>query len=398
MLVSCNDGEEEFSLGEVTMGEIKAITAKSAVVLGSVESVGGGVVNHGHCWSTSPGPTLEDDHTSLGNLSAPADFKSNLSGLSIDQKYFIRAFIEGGGSVEYSAEQEFTTLDGIPELVTSMPSRITSASALLGGYVLDNGGLDFMEVGVVWNETGIPTTEDTKVSISEIYDGFASDVMGLESAKTYYTRSYVLNEVGAHYGNELSFVAQDVEKLIDIDGNEYFTVAIGQQIWMAENLRTTKLKDGTELTKLTESWENGSDPAYAWFEDNENNKETLGALYNEKAAKFSELCPEGWHLPTRDEWLELADELGGLDIAGRKLKHAGTNHWLAPNYASNESGFMAMPSGSVGSFGGYSNPGLGADWFAVQGNIYTFNRTDSLIVGYHDSYENGLAVRCIKNK
>ena len=127
------------------------------------------------------------------------------------------------------------------------------------------------------------------------------------------------------------------------DGKTYKTIKIGTQIWMAENLayKTTNTldKQGNSLAWCTEYPNNIRDAA------------KYGYLYSFEAAKIA--CPSGWHLPTDAEWEVLINFLGGANIAGGKMKEAGTTHWNSPNIgASNISGFTALP-------GGYHNDGAG---------------------------------------
>lgn len=140
----------------------------------------------------------------------------------------------------------------------------------------------------------------------------------------------------------------------DVDGNEYKTVVIANREWMAENLRTTKFNDGTEIPNVTSraAWSNLTDPGYCWYDNDAAYGPTYGAMYNWFAVNTGKLCPEGWRVPTRTEFNSyLRDELGGANDAGGKLKSTGTVEdgsglWLTPNTgATNESGFTHVPSG-----------------------------------------------------
>jgi uncharacterized protein (TIGR02145 family) len=137
----------------------------------------------------------------------------------------------------------------------------------------------------------------------------------------------------------------------DIDGNVYKTVRIGKQIWMAENLRSTHYSDGTPVKSL----DYGNDPSkvkiygklYTWA------AAMRGASNsNTNPSKVQGIAPQGWHLPSRAEWQELMEFLGGGKVAGGKLKETGSVHWLAPNTgATDEYGFSALPAGCF-DFGG----------------------------------------------
>ena len=146
----------------------------------------------------------------------------------------------------------------------------------------------------------------------------------------------------------------------DVDGNIYQTVKIGDQWWMAENLKVTHYRNGEAIPNVTDDidWGNLSTGAYCNYDNNSSNVATYGRLYNWYAIEDSlNLAPAGWHVPTDDEWKELEMYLGmsqsdadttdyrGTDEGG-KLKETGTAHWASPNTgATNESGFTALPGG-----------------------------------------------------
>jgi len=137
----------------------------------------------------------------------------------------------------------------------------------------------------------------------------------------------------------------------DKDGNVYKTVTIGTQVWMAENLKTTKYRNGDLIgttTPATKDISGENTPKYQWaYNGNETNVATYGRLYTWYAVTDSRnVCPTGWHLPTDIELTTLTTFLGGESIAGGKLKETGTTHWESPNTgATNESGFTALPGG-----------------------------------------------------
>ena len=134
----------------------------------------------------------------------------------------------------------------------------------------------------------------------------------------------------------------------DGDGNHYSVVQIGTQIWMGENLKTTKYNDGTSIPNVIDkvAWSNLTTPGYCWYNNDVANEITYGALYNWHAVNSNKLAPLGWHIPTDTDWTTLTDYLGGNNIAGGKLKDAGNTHYLSPNTgATNSSGFTALPGG-----------------------------------------------------
>jgi len=197
------------------------------------------------------------------------------------------------------------------------------------------------------------------------------------------------------------------ETVTDIDGNVYKTVVIGTQSWMAENLKTTKLNDGTSIQVETgdTEWEALVIPGYCWYDNNEATyKNTYGALYNWNAVITGKLCPSGWHVPSQSEWETLRDNVGGENLAGGKLKEKGTVHWNSPNTgASDEFGFTALPGGERYQYGDYGYLGINNNfWSTTIGP-----GTNPLAVRmYHDSQifhmsefhkGRGLSVHCVKN-
>ena len=197
----------------------------------------------------------------------------------------------------------------------------------------------------------------------------------------------------------------------DVDGNEYGTVAIGDQVWMNANLKTTRYNDGTEIPNVSSDsvWVNLSSGAYCWQSNDINNKNPYGALYNWYAVNTGKLCPAGWHVASDQDWFELALYLGGDYIAGGKIKVSGTNYWAEPNNgATNETGFNAMPGGSRyvgkvmvnGAFYGFGSGGLWCSSTEYSlSHAYSVNLSfrSSQLANYHDDKRCGFSIRCIRD-
>jgi uncharacterized protein (TIGR02145 family) len=194
--------------------------------------------------------------------------------------------------------------------------------------------------------------------------------------------------------------------VIDADGNVYHTIKIGTQVWMVENLKTTKYNDGTSipLVKDSATWSNLETPGYCWLKnDSQTYKNPYGALYNRHAVNTGMLCPEGWHVPTVEEWTTLAMYLGGESLAGGKLKEIGTEHWVEPNTgATNETGFAAVPAGQRNDEGSMGDVGYHTGfWSSTKASQHTNNIRElyygetSLVSSWGENV--GLSVRCIKD-
>ncbi len=147
----------------------------------------------------------------------------------------------------------------------------------------------------------------------------------------------------------------------DIDGNTYPIVQIGTQVWMTENLKTTKFANGDEINYLSYfEWTYPQEPVYSMYDNSTDYMDEYGLFYNWTAAiDIRGVCPEGWHVPSMDEFSDLISFLGGDNIAGGKLKESGFTHWNNPNEgATNESGFTSLGGGIINS-GNLVASGLG---------------------------------------
>ena len=197
------------------------------------------------------------------------------------------------------------------------------------------------------------------------------------------------------------------ETIKDLDGNEYATVKIGIQVWMEENLKTTKFNDGTAIPLVSNStaWKTSNTSAYCYYEnDGITNKKTYGVLYNWFTATTSTLCPTGWHLPSDEEWATLKSYVG-ID-AGEKLKEKDTIHWSdgwMRTEAANKSGFTALPGGkrdNNGTFHGIRYTGYwwsGTEFDDTTAHCCTMYFINSLAANLLQNKQNGLSVRCLKN-
>jgi uncharacterized protein (TIGR02145 family) len=195
--------------------------------------------------------------------------------------------------------------------------------------------------------------------------------------------------------------------LTDKDGNIYHTVTIGTQTWMVENLKTTKFNDGSAITLVTDdaAWASLTTPGYCWKDNNEDYKNSYGALYNWYSINTGKLCPKGWHVPSDEEWTTLVNFLGGKNVALGKLKESGTTHWQGPNDATNESGFTALPGGTrfCIPYGTSIEVGFcGVWWSATSYNasnawhLYIEYDMDHIVRDYYNK-KDGLSVRCLKD-
>lgn len=205
-----------------------------------------------------------------------------------------------------------------------------------------------------------------------------------------------------------TFAQQLKKTVVDIDGNVYHTVKIGKQVWMIENLKTTRYRNGDTIPNVTdiELWANLTTGAYCSYNNNDSNAAIYGHLYNWFAVNDQrDIAPKGWHIPTKKEWLTLVMYLGGDSIAGGKLKEKDTVFWYSPNAgATNEFGFTALPGGYRFHIGGFEGMGFyGVFWSATEStatNAWSINFYTMYGFVDYDGTTNknyGLSVRCIKD-
>jgi len=178
---------------------------------------------------------------------------------------------------------------------------------------------------------------------------------------------------------------QDSGTVTDADGNTYPTVTLGTQVWMAENLRTTRYRNEDPIPELTEGAD-GQEGASCAYEYNADNEATFGRMYTWHAAMDDRgLCPQGFHVPTEEEWNTLADLLGGIYTAGGLLKAPGYAGWATPNPDPEKGGaFMALPGGvrdTDGSF--YFLDSNGYFWSSTE-------RPDEAGFGYYRYIDGGM--------
>jgi len=345
-----------------------------------------------------------------------------------------------------------------PTIITGEVKYVTQYTAICGGKLTSGGESDGIVYGVCWSTNPHPTIED-KISDANFIDSltspvdFTCPVKGLTGSTTYYVRAFAqnvqkfTNGVGSYpvgetaYGNEYSFTTDAATPTVtDVDGNVYHTIQIGTQLWMLENLNTTKYNDGTDIPTVKgdigETFNSLSphyfyywyNPSNAWY--NPLNKNTIGLLYNGYAVATGKLAPTGWHVPTLDDWKKLSDYLGGDDVSGAKLKSALTstlaNHvsflyegnWMSPNNGTtNSSGFSALPGGyysnndtiyyhvdNPNTYGFESNGYLGCWWSSTE-DVSSQNSLNSVYLSYlHTNtyfYINdkrlGFSVRCVRD-
>jgi len=319
----------------------------------------------------------------------------------------------------------------LPVVTTFNVSEVTQASAVSGGNVKDDGGSEVTSRGICYGTSHYPTINDERINDYEfIGRSFLINVSGLIPSTNYYVRAFATNSEGTSYGDEVVFRTY----LADVEGNLYKTVEIGTQVWMAENLKTTKFNDGSDIPLAVDNtdWHKALSLRYCWFN---NDKDTYGniygALYNGFVISTSfngnkNVCPTGWHVPTEAEWYILENYLiakgynyDGTTTGDKIAKSlASTTAWKSSTNQGavgntdypekrNITGFSALPAGDRQIDGRYLFFGTNAVWWNSTGDIYfgecceaiTYESV-SLISGTtypRDHRYYGLSVRCLKD-
>lgn len=389
-------------LTTTVMGSIAQTTAVSG---GNITSDNGAsIIARGVCWSTSANPTIESDKTEDGT--GIGSFTSNLKDLLVGTIYHVRAYAVNNVGTAYGNDISFTTSGATLSVITTTSiSSVTLTTAVSGGNITADGGGAIKIRGICWANSVNPTINDNKTIDDSGTGSFTSNLSGLPSGTTIYVRAYATNSAGTSYGNQLSFNT----KVADVDGNSYGVIKIGPQLWMAENLKTTRYRNSDLIGTTNPSTKDISTESlakYQWpYNADENNISTYGRLYTWYAATDNRgVCPVGWHLPTDTEWTAMSDFLGGLMIAGGKLKEVATTHWSNPNTgATNEVGFTGLPGGYRNPSGLFNDLGNFSVWWTLTeldtGNSWYRFITNYAINESRETYpkSGGFSLRCIKD-
>jgi uncharacterized protein (TIGR02145 family) len=368
----------------INTASISNVSQNSATSGGNITNDGGAnITTRGVVWSTSQNPTVESNLGSTNNGSGTGSFTSNLTGLSASTTYYVRAYATNSEGTAYGSQVQFATTAAIqlPTVTTTSISNITQNSATGGGNVTSDGGANITTRGVVWSTSQNPTLENNTGSTNNGSGtgSFTSNLTSLAASTTYYVKAYSINIAGTGYGEQVQFTTevsgggniQPGAGVTDIDGNFYPSVIIGNQEWMAENLRVTRDANGNDITRY----------CYYYYPTDATYCDLSGGLYtwhtvmngatssNTNPSNVQGICPTGWHVPSDAEWTELVDYVVAQGYpnsnvvtgAGNALKScrqvssplggdcATSEHprWDShpPHYGTDEFGFSALPGG-----------------------------------------------------
>jgi len=337
--------------------------------------------------------------------------------------YFLKTETDPAGGINYTITGTSQLLSVPYALYAKTAENFTETDSVFGASVAGgitgtdttnwNNKLDAEVDGSVTNEiqtisrTGLTVTLTDGGSFTDSVNVFTGDMQNQNiinlanpvNDQDAATKAYVDALITQLY-------EQGALKVEDADGNYYKIIKIGDQVWFAENLKTTKYYDSTDIPLVadTTAWAGLTTPGYCWYNNSDTNKTVYGVLYNWYTVNTGKLCPTGWHVPTDDEWTTLANYLGGEGAAGGKMKETGTTHWNSPNTgATNSSGFTALPGGCRGIDGFFNSMSYYADfWSSTEGDSnYAWYRrlgyNGSGVYRYYNHKDYGFSVRCLRD-
>lgn len=351
----------------------------------------------GFIWQSSddpvskPGFQVKSEKPGSGNFSAEISWS-----VANDKNYVLRAYVKCGDKTVYGEKLDFKTALIRP----CQLFRIEPDSAFRGDTIkfIGRGFNQTLQYNKVY-------IDGKNSVITRINDSILTCVVPVELTKGSNVVNIVVNGIGGDFSQKFKLLLPP--ELTDIDGFIYEIVTIGNQKWMKQNLKTTRYRDGSVIPLISNSsnWTSASSGAYCSFGNNNANIINYGALYNWFAVIDPKgLCPTGWHVPTNDELSTLVNYLGGVEVAGGKMKETGTIHWNFPNSgADNTSNFTALGTGYRDRTSVYSEVNrVGYLWSSTEYSpTHGIGRKlyyDSPIISFSGNYkQSGFSVRCIKD-
>ncbi|MGQ8338519.1 FISUMP domain-containing protein [Sunxiuqinia sp. A32] len=395
-----NGGSPKTEAGWENIGNLLKTTS-------SWENEGNGTDDYG--FSALPSgitPSYYYDGSSVGKITI---FWSSNGGIHNGHSNFMAMFFDSGNLMDFEGAESNSRISaryikGVSEPIayTNFTSEVTETTATLNAFVLSDNGSEITQKGFYYTEAGTELINDENKIIIEGSDyDFSYDLNNLTSGKNYQFCAFAINSEGSSLGDTITFrtSTNNIEygTFVDSrDNHEYKTIQIGNETWMAENLAF-----------------DAGDGCWA-YDDNESNVNIYGRLYNWETAKNA--CPEGWHIPTNEEWQSLALHAGSsLNISrknfmfwtegymsiGRNLK--SKNYWFEngsmPGPGTDNFGFGAFPGGMYfdGMFDALHYSGR---YWSLDKDAYTwgFSSGDYLEPGYNSvNPAHGYSVRCVKD-
>ncbi len=337
----------EANLPTVTTGEVSNITQTTAQGSGNVTNSGGAnVTERGVCWSTSHNPTISGSHAYNGT--GTGGFTVNMTGLTANTHYYVRAYAKNSAGVSYGNEVDFTTSQNIsaPTVTTSQVTNVTQTTATGGGNVTSDGGATVTERGICWSTSHNPTTSGSHANSGTGTGSFTVNMTGLTANTTYYVRAYAINSAGTSYGSEVSFSTLSGGGSSAPQGaiNGLFSVSATKQVWFSRgNLQYI----GSASTPYWKFAENQWDYLGTTTGQNSTSQNVDRDLFGWGTSGYSHgaVCYQPWSTSSNyneyyaygDYSYDLYDQTGQADWGYNAISNGGntTNTWRTLTGGSN---------------------------------------------------------------
>lgn len=213
--------------------DVTNITSNSAVCGGNVREEGASsVIRRGVCWSTSHNPTTQDHD--IPNGTGLGEFSCNITGLSSNTDYYVRAYATNAVGTVYGAEKTIPTLQGKPTVTTAAVTDFTYNTATVVGEVINDGGATVTESGFCWSTSQNPTMEDSHIEAGQGLGVFSAQLPNLHSDTKYYVKAYAVNDNGIAYGNQVDFTTQMGPQSPTGAAKGLFSVGSNKKVWFAQ--------------------------------------------------------------------------------------------------------------------------------------------------------------------
>ena len=323
------------SLPTVKTLEVTDVTDNSAICGGEVVVDDEfEVTERGICWSTSHNPTTSDSHASSG--SGTGSFTVDMTGLTANTIYYVRAYAKNSAGTAYGSEVSFTTLQNVtvPTVTTSDVTNITQTSATGGGNVTSTGNADVTERGICWSTSHNPTTSGNHASSGTGTGSFTVNMTGLAAGTTYYVRAYAKNSAGTAYGSEVSFSTLTAPTAPTGAINGLFSVSATQQVYFSQG--------NLQYKASTNTWQFAKHQWDYVGEDNSNISQTYSGWidlfgWGTSGYNHGAVCYQPWSTSTtsRDYYAygsytyNLYDQTGQADWGYNAISNGGntTHTW-----------------------------------------------------------------------
>ncbi|NQT61336.1 MAG: hypothetical protein HQ556_00115 [Candidatus Marinimicrobia bacterium] len=320
------------------------------------------------------------------------------SGLTLGQTYAYRVAGYTSENIgEWTTVSMATVFPSPSNLISNSFSELEIRLTWTDNTDFELGFMIERDSGIGWEQIAVVEADKTD---------FTDFVSVLESTHSYRVRAHSASNNSA-YSNVTTRSA--LAPLSDYDGNEYQVIRIGDQVWMAENLKVTHYRDGTAIPNATDlSWGFLTTGAYDIYYNNSSNEvDTYGALYNwYAAADLHNIAPAGWHVPTDSEWTELNTFLsnnGHNGTQGAALKSTYGWRWTGSYGGTDDYGFEALPAGFRISEGYYGMLTDARFWSATGSSSYaavllTLDYSNSVITRYENfDMRLGASIRLVRD-